>query len=49
MYQQYDSWFRHPARRKTQMCDRTTHRTLEEQNASTAVSTYSFKTPDDDQ
>jgi hypothetical protein len=34
---------------ETRMCVGTTHRKLETQNASTAVSTISFKTPDDDQ
>jgi hypothetical protein len=33
---------------ETRVCDGTTHRTSEVQNASTAVSTTSSKTPDDD-
>jgi hypothetical protein len=37
------------AQQKTRMCDGSTHRILEAQNASTAVSTDSFKTLDDDQ
>jgi hypothetical protein len=40
---------KHPTRLKTWMCDGTTHWTLDTQNASTAVSTNSFKTPDDGQ
>jgi hypothetical protein len=39
----------HPPRPKTQMCDGTRHGTLEAQNISIALSTHSFKTPDDDQ
>jgi hypothetical protein len=33
---------RHQARRKKRMCDETTHRTLEAQNASTEVFTEQF-------
>jgi hypothetical protein len=40
---------KHPAQRKTRMCDGTTHQILEAQNESTAVSANSSKTPDDDQ
>jgi hypothetical protein len=39
---------KHPARRETRKCDRTTRRILGAQNTSTAVSTNSFKIPDDD-
>jgi hypothetical protein len=39
----------HPAQPKTQMCYGTRHQTLEAQNISIALSTHSFKMPDDDQ